>query len=888
MNAEIRPIDSARKTAVLAAPQLRTLVVCDIADSTALVERMGDQNGANLVRKHDRLARALIEQHRGREIDKTDGFLLLFERPIQAVAFALDYQRGLKHLSAAEGVVLRARVGVHMGDVVIWENASEDVARGAKPIEVEGLVKPIAARLAQLALPRQILLSSPAAGIARRAQGELGAHASRLHWREHGRYRFKGLPDPLDVVEVGEDGVAPLHVPPSGRTARRILPWWRRPATLAAEAALIAIGIGVGAWLYLQSPPALAFANRDWVVVGDLQNLTGQSVFDQSVDSALRISLEQSRYVNVLPELSVQETLQRMQRDPDKTRVNRAIGSEIALREGVRALILPTLAEVGGRVRVTAEVVDPNTQTTVYSVSADGIGAQSVLPSLDKVSAQLRGKLGEALATVSRNSQPLDKVATSNLDALRAYSLGNDAYDKGDMKDAEAFYRQALNLDSGFALAHIYLAKVFNAIDKNAAALQEIRAAAALHDRLSTRDALYVNAWLATFTSPRTAFAKWKLLTSLYPDLFSAQSTYSYILWQYANRFDQAISTALLSTSRYNAHHGFNDYLLGALYIEAERYTQATDHFVAAEAQGVAFQNAYYASGYAAQRNFAKTTEVLRRGKLSGIPSNDIGVQVQRTAFAVDQGQWDEAWKIMDDAKQEARAVGPRDINLFDGVDVSLRSLTDASKKEQLAAINRYITALKASLAPNTEEVKTNRADIEFQFLLAAYLAAHEGDTKLAKQAITDAGADARSGDFPMLTKMLTTAEAELSRALGHPADAVQRLKPTLDGSELCITHAALMDAYADNGDHAAALNEARWLAEHRGRAYLEYNVLQVLTPFNVVQSDLALLRAAEFSLAVGNKTEARRFLSDFDKVWPTATQLPWLAPRRQKLQAQL
>src|SRR6185312_1230509 len=92
-------------------------------------------------------SRALVEQHRGREIDKTDGFLLMFERPIQAAAFALDYQRGLKHMSAAEGVVVRARVGIHMGDVVIWENAPDDVSRGAKPIEVEGLVKPVAARL---------------------------------------------------------------------------------------------------------------------------------------------------------------------------------------------------------------------------------------------------------------------------------------------------------------------------------------------------------------------------------------------------------------------------------------------------------------------------------------------------------------------------------------------------------------------------------------------------------------------------------------------------------------------------------------------------------------------------------------------------------------------
>ncbi|MEO6968935.1 MAG: putative peptide modification system cyclase [Rhodanobacteraceae bacterium] len=879
------PVSVARPNQ-LATPQLRTLVVCDIADSTALVERMGDQNAANMIRKHDRLARALIEQHRGREIDKTDGFLLLFDRPIQAVAFALDYQRGLKHLSAAEGVVLRARVGVHMGDVVIWENAPEDVARGAKPIEVEGLVKPIAARLAQLALPRQILLSSPAAGIARRAQGELGANANaQLHWKEHGRYRLKGLPDSLDVVEVGEEKIAPLHAPPSGRTAKRILPWWRRLATLVAEAALIAIGIGIGAWLYLQSPPALAFANRDWVVVGDLQNLTGQSVFDQSVDSALRISLEQSRYVNVLPELSVQQTLQRMQRDPDKTKVNRAIGSEIALRDGVRALVLPTLAEVGGRVRVTAEVIDPNTQTTVYSISADGSGAQSVLPSLDNVSKQLRGKLGEALASVSKNAQPLDKVATSNLDALRAYSLGNKASDTGNLKDAEAFYRQAIALDPNFALAHIGIAKLLFTSDHNAAAMDELRAVSALHDRLSARDALFASAWLTMFDSPRAALEKWALLSNLYPDFFVAQGNLAYFSWQSANRFEGAIAAATRAASPHNPHRGTSEYLLGALYVGTQHYSDATKHFIEAKMQGVTYQNDYYAFDFAAQRQFVKAATIWAQGKLSGIPIEDIGTQEAHTAFFVDQGRWDEAWKTLTGAKQQAQVIGPRYVRQFDGIELALRSITEAPGKTQIAAIKHYLDSTRSA---SDATVPIDRADVDFEVLLVAYIAAHAGDTALAKQALSEAGAEARGGDFPMLANMLAVAEAELARASGHPQDAVQRLKPALDGNELCITHVALMDAYADSGDQVAAFNQARWLISHRGRAYVEYNAEQILTPFNVAQSDLAVLNAAEYSRAAANEMVARKYLDDFNKVWPDVTAFSWIATRLQKLQTAL
>ena len=101
---------------------------------------------------------------------------------------------------------------------------------------------------------------------------------------------------------------------------------------------------------------------------------------DESVETAFRIGLEQSRYVNVLSDLKTRETVKLMQRDPEKTKVDRTIGSEVAIRDGARALILPTVAEIGGRVRVTAEVIDPHTQTTVWSESADGAGELTPLP----------------------------------------------------------------------------------------------------------------------------------------------------------------------------------------------------------------------------------------------------------------------------------------------------------------------------------------------------------------------------------------------------------------------------------------------------------------------------------------------------------------------------
>src|SRR5450755_1862438 len=59
--------------------ELRTLLLTDVVNSTGLAEALGDSGTATLWMAHDRLARDLLPAWRGREIDKTDGMLLLFE-----------------------------------------------------------------------------------------------------------------------------------------------------------------------------------------------------------------------------------------------------------------------------------------------------------------------------------------------------------------------------------------------------------------------------------------------------------------------------------------------------------------------------------------------------------------------------------------------------------------------------------------------------------------------------------------------------------------------------------------------------------------------------------------------------------------------------------------
>ncbi len=204
---------------------VKTLLASDILASTDLFEQRGDIAAAELFRRHDRLARDLIWKHGGREIDSGDGFLMLFERPIHAALYAQDYHAAVADLAAAEGLELEPRVGIHLGEVVIRKNAPQDVARGAKPLEAEGLARSMATRLMTLAGGHQTLLSRTAFNLARRsAVDEIAAaeSAERLCWLAHGKYLFKGVGEPVEVFEVGIEGKARLTPPPSSEEVPRV------------------------------------------------------------------------------------------------------------------------------------------------------------------------------------------------------------------------------------------------------------------------------------------------------------------------------------------------------------------------------------------------------------------------------------------------------------------------------------------------------------------------------------------------------------------------------------------------------------------------------------------------------------------------------------------
>jgi len=178
-----------------------TLLLTDVVDSTASMHRMGDEAAAVLWSRHDECARDLLAHWHGREIDKSDGLLALFDSTANALAYADAYHIAL----AAFDPPLRARAGIHRGAVQLRDNPVHHVSRGAKPVEVHGEAKPLAARIMSLARAGQTLVSAAA-----RARLPDDHPATLI---SHGHWRFKGIDDAVELYEA----TLPGHGDSSGR-----------------------------------------------------------------------------------------------------------------------------------------------------------------------------------------------------------------------------------------------------------------------------------------------------------------------------------------------------------------------------------------------------------------------------------------------------------------------------------------------------------------------------------------------------------------------------------------------------------------------------------------------------------------------------------------------
>ncbi len=297
------------------------------------------------------------------------------------------------------------------------------------------------------------------------------------------------------AVSASPSGSAPVAAassgtvsPASSGTTPVAQKRWKLPAIIAAVVILALVGGG----LFLRSRRASALTEKDTVVLADFVNTTGDSVFDGTLKQALAVQLEQSPYLNLLPESRVREALHFMGRQPDE-RISNDVAREICLREGAKAMITGTIGSLGTHYVITVSALNAQNGDVLAREEVESESKEQVLKSLDKAASSLRGKLGESIGSVQKFATPLEQATTSSLEALQAFSLGQAEHLRGEDDKAIPHLKRAVELDPNFAMAQATLGVCYSNLTQSELAASFITKAFDLKERASERERLYIS-----------------------------------------------------------------------------------------------------------------------------------------------------------------------------------------------------------------------------------------------------------------------------------------------------------------------------------------------------------------------------------------------------------
>ncbi len=504
------------------------------------------------------------------------------------------------------------------------------------------------------------------------------------------------------------------------------------------------------------------------------------------------------------------------------------------------------------------------------------------LASLGRVNADIREKLGEAVVDIRSSNEPLPRVTTGNLDALRAYTLAERLLGQR-VSEAKALYEEAIRLDPDFAMAHLSLARVRLSLGDDAGYYAGLAKASSLRSRLSHREMLLLDGNLSMHAPVAKSLGAWRLLSDLYPDEFSAYFQYALSSWQHGYELADAQEFLRPALDARNPRRRSAFYMLGALQLAQERYADAQASFQQYESLGGPSYNQQYADTFAAQRRFAEAREMLGRLKASNVANMDFPGQIDSVIFPLDQGQWRLGMTTMDQLLPVAAKVNAETERRTRLMQISLRAFAPDSSLP--ADVRSFMSGDLGALERPSLLARLNEA---YNILSAGLIATENGDAATGRRGLELAGAQVVAAGFPSLDNAKAMLEAALLTHDGQPARAIALLRPFHRGNELYLSHAVLMRAYAAAQLFGEAAAEADWLAAHRGLAYGEFNVDLVMNPANVVQSNLALLSSAEYLLAAGDPEQARLRLARFFKAWPEASELYFLRGRLARLESGL
>ncbi len=221
--------------------------------------------------------------------------------------------------------------------------------------------------------------------------------------------------------------------------------------------ATVAIGVlltAVAGFVLWPRDSAVALTEADPILLTAFDNRTGDPVFDDTLETALAVKIDESPFLNVVSDQRVREGLELMQQEPG-VRIDEELGRDLCRRLELKAMIHGEIVALGEQYVVTLHTIGCRDGETLARVQREASRKEQVLAALGEASTQLRSDLGESLKSLAEYDTPIEQATTSSLDALEAYSRGwNLAESMLGANKALPHLERAVELDPTFAMAH--------------------------------------------------------------------------------------------------------------------------------------------------------------------------------------------------------------------------------------------------------------------------------------------------------------------------------------------------------------------------------------------------------------------------------------------------
>lgn len=265
------------------------------------------------------------------------------------------------------------------------------------------------------------------------------------------------------------------------------------PASFASLA-IVVVGVGLF-FLFLHPASGESFEKRDWILIPEFANETGDEAFDGTLAAALRTGMQQSSFVNVIDPRRVADALRRMGEETEgDLPPERAL--ELGRRLRAKAVLLGRIGPDARGYVISARIIDPVSGKPLRrTISVQAAQQRAVLVALDVLAERIRWTLGEAEEEIAASAVEIPMATTSSLQALKSYVQGNEAWEEGRYAEAGKLYQLAIEEDSAFAMAHAALGYYYYYHEEyRPRGDDHLEAALRLRHRLTERERLLIEA----------------------------------------------------------------------------------------------------------------------------------------------------------------------------------------------------------------------------------------------------------------------------------------------------------------------------------------------------------------------------------------------------------